>query len=445
MSFGLVESPVSTPATDKYTNQAYAWRMNYDGTLSIYESGTLVGSFGTYTTSDQLNVTYEHGAVTYYKNAVVQRSIPRAVGNPLYASFTPYATVTSRTVASTTGSPITYVGPDIYLADTTIIKRVVINGSAVTTLAAGFTQLGGITYDATGAGNLYVTDTSVKTVVRVSLIGTKTTIASTSLTAPTAIVTDGTSTNAYVIDGTTIKKVVISGGTVTTLSTGRTAPTGITYDGSTYLYVSDVTAVKRITVSTGLVFTISTGYTALKGITYDGNGNLYLTDTGTKQLIKLEIASTLQNTLGVSLTTPLGVAFNASSNVYITDSGSVLSHTFGAPSVTNVTFDNFARSVYGQWQHVIVTYTGDLNVASLYLDGNLEAAVAAPAYTSTNNSLQITASDFRGQIDDVRVYSGALLASECARLYAYEASLPGEALIIANPGYVQIASLIPPT
>jgi len=35
-------------------------------------------------------------------------------------------------------------------------------------------------------------------------------------------------------------------------------------------------------------------------------------------------------------------------------------------------------------------------------------------------------------------------AAECGRLYAYESNLAGEALIIANPGYVQIASIDAP-
>jgi hypothetical protein len=80
----------------------------------------------------------------------------------------------------------------------------------------------------------------------------------------------------------------------------------------------------------------------------------------------------------------------------------------------------------------------------LYIDGNLESTVSVPGYTSSVSSLQI-GKDWVGSLDDVRVYTGVMSASEVGRLYAFEDGLPGEALLISNPGYVQIASVDPPT
>ena len=442
MSFGFSETTV-VPASNPYFAQAYAWRMNYDGTLAVYENGLFVGAFGTYTTSDTLSITFEHGTIAYYKSGIIQRSVSRVTGVPLYGLFTPYAVVNNGEIATTTGSALTYDGTDIYVADSTTntIKKVIIASGVVSTLAAGFTGLSGITFVSTGAGNLYVTDTSDKTVTRVSLLGTKTVIAS-ALTGPTGITNDGND-NLYVIDGTTIKKVIISTGAKSTVATGLTAPVGITFNG-TYLYVTDLTVVKRVVISTGVTTTFSTGYTTPAGIIYDGVGSLYVNDTGAATLIKLEIITVIKNTFPNGLVAPIGVVYDSVSNVYVTDSGTIKSVVFaGAPVLQNVTFDNYARASVGQWQHVIVTYTGDINVASLYIDGNLESTVSVPAYTSTDNSLQI-ATSWAGSIDDVRVYVGVMTASECTRLYAYESSLNGEALIIANPGYVQIASIPSP-
>ena len=440
MSIGFSET-TTVPTTNPYLSQAYAWRMNYDGSLTIYENGTLIGTFGTYTTNDVLSITFEHGAVSYYNSGIIKRSVARTAGTPLYGLFTPYTIVNGGTIATTSGSALTYDGTDIYVADSTTntIKKVIVATGVVSTLAAGFTGLSGITFVTAGAGNLYVTDTSAKTITQVSLTGTKTTIA-TALTGPTGITNDGAG-NLYVIDGTTIKKVVIVGGTKSTIATGLTAPVGITFNG-TYLYVTDSGLVKRVVITSGATTTFSSGYTTPAGITYDGNGSMYVTDTGAGTLTKLEIATAYKNTFTSGLVAPIGVVYNAGSNVYMTDSGTIKSIAFaGVPSVRNVTFDNYARASAGQWQHVIVTYTGDVNVASLYIDGNLESTIQVPAYTSTLNSLQIGTS-WSGSLDDVRVYAGVMSASECGRLYAYESSLTGEALIIANPGYVQIASVV---
>ena len=439
MSIGFTETPI-VPVTNPYLIQTHAWRTNYDGTLAIYENGTLVASYGSYTTSDTLGITYENGTVSYYKSGIIQRSVVRAVGNPLYGLFTPYSLMSQGTIATVAGSALTYDGTDIYVVDSTTLRKVIVATGVVSTLATAFTQIAGITYVSAGAGNLYVTDSSAKTVTQVSLIGTKTVLASGFTTGPTGITNDAAG-NLYVIDGTDVKQVVISGGATTTIATGLTAPVGITIAGS-YLYVTDTTLVKRIYIPTGAKTTSSSGYTSPSGIVYDGIGSLFVTDGAT--LIKVEISTTIKNTI-TGLTAPIGITYDLVSNVYVTDSGLVKSVAFtSTSSVNNVTFDNYARVSDGQWQHVVVTYTGDVNVASLYIDGNLESTVTVPPYTSSLSSLQI-GKDWVGSLDDVRVYIGVMSASEVGRLYAYEAGLPGEALLIANPGYVQIASVPTPT
>jgi hypothetical protein len=72
---GVTLSPL---AVNSYTNLAYAWYMEVGGTLTIYESGTLIGSFGTYTSQDLLAIVYDGKHVAYYHNATLVRSVPIA-------------------------------------------------------------------------------------------------------------------------------------------------------------------------------------------------------------------------------------------------------------------------------------------------------------------------------------------------------------------------------
>lgn len=71
LMLGLTLNPLSSPS---YTNLAYAWFMAAGG-LQIYESGTGIGTFGTYAAGDNLAITYDGKHVVYYHNGVILRSV----------------------------------------------------------------------------------------------------------------------------------------------------------------------------------------------------------------------------------------------------------------------------------------------------------------------------------------------------------------------------------
>ena len=75
----------------------------------------------------------------------------------------------------------------------------------------------------------------------------------------------------------------------------------------------------------------------------------------------------------------------------------------------------------GKWVHVAATYDG--SSMRIYLDGTLMGSVKKSGFISTNSSVAVRMGDnpkggraFDGTIDDVRVYSRALSASELANL-----------------------------
>jgi alpha-tubulin suppressor-like RCC1 family protein len=77
--FGLNTDPTTNTS---YASIDFAWFFVADGTLQIYENGSLVGSFGTYSLQDILSVTYDGKYVRYWKNSVMYRQVDRAP-NPL--------------------------------------------------------------------------------------------------------------------------------------------------------------------------------------------------------------------------------------------------------------------------------------------------------------------------------------------------------------------------
>jgi hypothetical protein len=75
----------SDPTTDaSYVSLDYAWYIRGDGILEIYESGTAISSYGSYTTSTVLSITYDGSNVQYWKDGVIQRTVARSTGSPLY-------------------------------------------------------------------------------------------------------------------------------------------------------------------------------------------------------------------------------------------------------------------------------------------------------------------------------------------------------------------------
>lgn len=64
------------PITDQnYTSIDFAWHPANAGNLHIYESGTFVATFGTYSASTELAITYDGSNVRYYKDRILQRTV----------------------------------------------------------------------------------------------------------------------------------------------------------------------------------------------------------------------------------------------------------------------------------------------------------------------------------------------------------------------------------
>jgi sugar lactone lactonase YvrE len=246
---------------------------------------------------------------------------------------------------------------DLYVADVSAIRKVVIATRAVTTLAgsgaapgavdgvgadARFNQLTALALD--GAGGLYVVD-SYNHTIRKIVLTTKVvmTLAGSATESgyvdgvgvaagfnnPASIDSDGGNT-LFVADSAhnVLRKVDIATGALTTLAgagwpgsadgpgpdASFNAPMGVAADGAGNLFVADTGnhTVRQVVVATGAVTTLAgapgqigaadgagaaASFSGPAGLASDGMGNLFVADTGNSTIRKIAVATGVVTTL----------------------------------------------------------------------------------------------------------------------------------------------------
>jgi TonB-dependent receptor len=207
-------------------------------------------------------------------------------------------------------------------------------------------------------GNLYIADTGNNAIRKIDADGTVSTIATTGLNHPSAIVMDAAGTALYVADtaGNAIKKIDPATGAVSTLAlTGDpalSAPHGLAPDEAGNLYVADTgnNLIRKITLATGAMTTLAgsaqgsadgtgaaAGFDMPTGLAITPDGvTLCVADTGNSTIRAIATAngavSTLAGSAGAAgntdetgaaarFNTPEGLAFDASGVLYVADTG----------------------------------------------------------------------------------------------------------------------------
>jgi len=82
----------SDPATGiNYTNLDYAWYADANGIPQVYENGSQIAGYGTYTTSTLFEIIYDGININYYMDGILKRSVARSSTNPLYLDSSFYS------------------------------------------------------------------------------------------------------------------------------------------------------------------------------------------------------------------------------------------------------------------------------------------------------------------------------------------------------------------
>jgi DNA-binding beta-propeller fold protein YncE len=202
-----------------------------------------------------------------------------------------------------------------------------IDPGTVTAIGASWHAPSSIAVDA--AGNTYVADSSTGGIYK---NGNATAIAS-GFSLPSAVAVDAAG-NLYVADtgNNRIRKVpYVSGayGTAVTIYTGLSGPSGLALDDNGNLYVADSGNSRVLLLASAggqqlgtVVTTIGSGFTTPVALAVDNYGNnLYVADNGTKTVVQLALATSVQTTVLSGLTTAAGIAVDASDSLYVVDNG----------------------------------------------------------------------------------------------------------------------------
>lgn len=87
---------------------------------------------------------------------------------------------------------------------------------------------------------------------------------------------------------------------------------------------------------------------------------------------------------------------------------------------------NFSRIETNTWQHIVFTYLGDYNISNIYVNGQLQAYIAASPPNINVTGPYVLGVEWQGYIDDVRTYSRVMSPDQILAMYTYEITLPPE-------------------
>jgi sugar lactone lactonase YvrE len=193
-----------------------------------------------------------------------------------------------------------------------------------TVYSTGLSSPRGLSFDS--AGNLYLANTGVGTLLEVSLAsGTWTTVGS-GCPTPGAITLDGAG-NIYASCNTngTLYEIVKDTGSQIAIASGITFDDNLSIDGAGNLYVSDENsgAILKISAGTHAVTTLIAGNVGRRfvGMAIDGKGNLFAPDFNNNILYELPVGASSLVVLasGSPLSNPHTIAVDSAGNLYVSN------------------------------------------------------------------------------------------------------------------------------
>jgi len=283
----------TTYTSSSYTTIQYAIYMVNNGTLQVYESGTLKGTFGTYATGDLLKVAVESNVVKYYQNGILLYTSAVVPTLPLLVDVSIYdlnGTVTNALVSNTNAGTFTATA----LNAGTPSYQWILNAGNVGSNSSTYTN-----------GSLNNGDVMNCVITYTGICGS-TTVTSNSITmsvvGATATWTGATNSNWYTSGNW-------SSGTVPDRTTSVTIPSGTTNN----LILTSAASVYDIVINPSATFTIN-GTNQLSVYRNFTNNGTFTANSSTVNFVSCSSAGVISGTqtfYNVIVNTPFGLTISS--------------------------------------------------------------------------------------------------------------------------------------
>lgn len=191
-------------------------------------------------------------------------------------------------------------------------------GIQSTMVATGLEEASGVAID--GKGNLFVSDSELNQVIRITPSGSQTIIIG-GLAGPEQIALDGAG-NLFIPtrDNDQVIKVSAAGTILNTLGSGLNGPNSVAVDGAGNVYIADTlnNRIVEVMASTGAQLTLASDLQKPLGLAVDGSGNVFVADSYNQRVVKLPAGGGSETVIGTS-PFPVALALDGAGNVFVAD------------------------------------------------------------------------------------------------------------------------------
>lgn len=255
-----------------------------------------------------------------------------------------------------------------------LISAFTVSAQTVTDYVTSISPPSGIVFDS--QGNLFIGDYLNYKIIKVDLLGNKTTITSRLEGSPNQITLDSNG-NIWVPSEffTSIAKVTQGGIITNYAAVGNAYGVAIDASGSVYFSESGPGNIKKIDITSGNITTFKSGLKTPRGLTFDANGDLLVACGGSaNKVIKISPAGTITDVI-TGINSPYDLTLNTNGDLYVSTGfgGSIYFLANGGADGSQSVFSSGLGSAYG-----ITIRNNDLYVARQGSGANKISKISLP-------------------------------------------------------------------